>query len=349
MDKHHQASEYSPESGEFDDFPDVPAHAYGPSSDSADSEFEFQRNESGGELNPFANEFVSVSGPAAEQVAPVVLAKVETDAVASTFGTEEAPAPKAVRTRTPRIKLVEDRVAARPLDRLTDYKSSYVARHLDVLEAEARAGETLVQVLAAEERLAGGLKALLERSEQLVERAERAEAAFELAKDLLGQQAKLIASAFRDQLTKTELDGHATLFGHLLEVSDRVANSTTKALNDAADGAGEVAGFKAEAAALKRITDTVIAEAQKAGLEPAVRAIVVASGRIETAVERIETSPTSQPAAADAAPVQQPQQAMPEGVGALPLLLMWTRHHLGTPGLFIGLAAAGVGLCKFFG
>ncbi len=343
-------------SAEFDDFPEVPANAYDVTPE-FDHDVEFPPLEPGSEddfsmpppgwnqaPDPFANDPV---------VEPLVATAAEVTEPAEVIAPKPAPTPAPVAkvkpARTPRVTLVAERTeeAAEPLDRLTDFKASYAARRLDVLEAEARASETLTQVLAAEERLAGGLKALLDRSEQLAERAERAEAALTLATDMLGQQAQIIARAFKEQLVKTEVDGRATLLSHLLEVADRVANSTTKALNDAAEEAAAFTGVKAEAAALQRVTQAVIEQAQANGLDTAIRTVVNASGRLTAAVDRIEAAPVGAQAAAPAAePVQ---QATPDGVGALPLAYMWARHHLGMPGLFIGLGISGYGLYRFFG
>jgi hypothetical protein len=232
--------------------------------------------------------------------------------------------------------------------RLEDFKGPYAKFWTEYLANEARADEARAQVLLLEERLAGGLKELLDRSEQLVEHADRIEASITLATDMLGQQAKVIAKAFRDQLTLSEVDGVATLKTHMLEVADNAANAAQGALNQVADEAAAVAGVKAEAAALQRVTSTVVEEAKKGGLNQAVLALAGAAGRLQAAAERLETA-QSQPAAAAPAAAPAPQHHAPEGLGALPLGWMWVKHHLGAPGLLIGLAGAGALAYKFLG
>jgi hypothetical protein len=235
------------------------------------------------------------------------------------------------------------------LDRVEDYRSPYAAMYVEMLELEDRVLQARNDMLELEQRIDAGVGGLLDRQEQLIERAERAAAAMDLAKDMLGQQAKLIAGAFRDQLTKTELDGVVTLLGHVLEISDRSAMLATNAMNQVADEAAAGAGLKAEVAALQRITSTVAEEAKKAGLHDAVLAVASMATRLGGAVERLEQLQ----AAPQVAPTQQaPQPSVhqqPQGLGALPLAWMWARHHLGAPGVVIGLAAASLAIYKGFG
>ena len=368
MELNHQPRDFTPGDSEFADFPDFPdVPARETTAELAGTQLEFSESEVGSAFmepqpadwnlptDPFSGEFrdsspepgsfgMPVDGdvPRSELTQAEAVAAAANPAIAAPVRVKQAARP-----RTPRIIPVKERVdeAAQPLDRLTDYKSSYVARHLDVLAAEARASETLVQVLVAEERLGGGLTELLDRAELLVERAERAEAALTLSKDTLREQAQFIARAFKVQLTETEADGRATLLTHILEVGDRAANAATKALNDSAEEAAAFAGVKAESAALQRVTQAVVEQAQASGLDAAIRVLVNASGRVTTAVERLEAASVA-PSATTASMTE--QQFTPPGIGALPLAYLWAKHHLGAPGAFIGLVVTLYGLYRFF-
>lgn len=233
------------------------------------------------------------------------------------------------------------------LDRLSDFRSPYASAYLEVLEAQEAVELAKADVLAAEARIGESLQSLVARVEQLLERADRVGNSITMASDMLGQQAKLIAKAFRDQLTVSEMDGRATLKTHLLEVADEVANKATTALNQVADEAAAFSGVKAEAAALERVTSVVTEQAKQAGLEKSVLALANVLGRLQQAAERIEQAPAQAPQQ-QAQQQAQPQWA-PEGLGAHRQVTIWLAHHLGTPGILIALAGIGLLGWRFFG
>lgn len=233
------------------------------------------------------------------------------------------------------------------LDRLSDFRSPYASAYLEVLEAQEAVELAKADVLSAEARIGESLQSLVARVEQMLERADRVENSIALASDMLGQQAKLIAKAFRDQLTVSEMDGRATLKTHLLEVADEVANKATTALNQVADEAAAFSGVKAEAAALERVTSVVTEQAKQAGLEKSVLALANVIGRLQQAAERIEQAPAQAPQQ-QAQQQAQPQWA-PEGLGAHRQVTIWLAHHLGTPGILIALAGIGLLGWRFFG
>lgn len=233
------------------------------------------------------------------------------------------------------------------LDRLSDFRSPYASAYLEVLEAQEAVEMAKADVLSAEARIGESLQSLVARVEQLLERADRVENSITMASGMLGQQAKLIAKAFRDQLTVDEMDGRATLKTHLLEVADEVANKATTALNQVADEAAAFSGVKAEAAALERVTSVVTEQAKQAGLEKSVLALANVIGRLQQAAERIEQAPAQAPQQ-QAQQQAQPQWA-PEGLGAHRQVTIWLAHHLGTPGILIALAGIGLLGWRLFG
>lgn len=243
--------------------------------------------------------------------------------------------------------------------RSTDFVSHHALMLTERIDAEARMTEALAAALAAEERTAGRINAAMERMEALTETLSRAQASVDLATGNLQSQAQMIAKLFQEQLTKPDVDGVPTLRTHVMRLGDMAAKSAAKALDDAANEAAALAGVKAETAALQKVTAVIVEAAKTSGLDGAVRAVVGSATRLDQTLERIESASLAMTAARESRDSDESNESggsqapkreyrAPQGPGAGNLAWLWLSHHLGTPGMVIGVIALSYGAFKIF-